>query len=99
MSILEHLYYGNICPNDRVVEKESEYKRLSDDIHRREEELMKGLHDQEKELYNEIVCMRGSQENIAQREIFVDGFRLGANMMLEILTQTDRQIRPLHPLK
>ena len=41
-------------------------------------------------MYENILQSRFEQEGISERETFIEGFRLGAQIMLEILTDPDK---------
>lgn len=87
MSILEELYNGNINPVERFVKKESEYQRISRDISKRQDSLYKTLTQEEREIYEDIFENNYKLEYISEKEGFIQGFRLGAKIMLEILTE------------
>ena len=92
MSILEELYNGNICPADKYMKRGSEYYEISRFLANKEDVFLENLTQEQKALYEEILDKRTDQENIYTKEIFVEGFRLGAQIMLEILTEQDRQL-------
>ncbi len=91
MSTLEKLYYGNVNPCERFIKKESEYHKLTMQLLDKEENLLKTVSSAEKALYEQIIEIKGEQENFSEKEMFIDGFRLGAQIMLEILTQPESQ--------
>ena len=85
-SILEELFYGNICPNTDCRSHDKETKQLMGYIADHHDNLLSSLNDQQKEIlekfddcYNELV-------DINEREIFSYAFKLGARIMLEVLT-------------
>ena len=85
-SILEELFYGNICPNTDCRGRDKETKQLMGYIADHHDNLLSSLNDQQKEIlekfddcYNELV-------DINEREIFSYAFKLGARIMLEVLT-------------
>ena len=84
-SILEELFYGNICPNTDCRSQDKETKRLMGYIADHHDNLLSALNDEQKELlesYNEL-------PDINEREIFSYAFKLGARMMLEVLSNTE----------
>ena len=91
MSAIKNLYYGNIEPCDLYVKKGSEYELLSKKLVELEDTFFETLNDSEKALYEQIWDHRGKQESIVEEDLFSSGFRLGARLMLEILTNPDRQ--------
>ena len=85
-AILEELFYGNICPNTDCRSHDKETKQLMGYIADHHDNLLSSLNDQQKEIlekfddcYNELV-------DINEREIFSYAFKLGARIMLEVLT-------------
>ena len=84
-SILEELFYGNICPNTDCRSRDKETKQLMGYIADHHDNLLSTLNEQQKEIlekfddcYNELI-------DINEREIFAYAFKLGANLMLETL--------------
>ena len=69
-SILEELFYGNVCPNTDCRSKDKETKELTD----KQKEILEKFDD----CYNELT-------DINEREIFVYAFRLGARIAIEVL--------------
>ena len=95
MSKLKELYYGNICPIEKTIEKGSEYYEFSKKAVDEEEKLLKNLNNEEKEIYENILQYRSRQSCILEEEIFADGFRLGAQIILEILMPPKKQLRDI----
>ena len=91
MSILKELYNGNITPSERFVVSGSNYSKLLSTISEKEDELFKKLSHDEKTLYESIAEKKLMLESISEEEIFIDGFRLGAQIMLEIIQEPNKQ--------
>ena len=84
-SILEELFYGNICPNTDCRSRDKETKQLMGYIADHHDNLLSTLNDQQKEIlekfddcYNELI-------DINEREIFTYAFKLGARIMLAVM--------------
>ena len=84
-SILEELFYGNICPNTDCRSHDKETKQLMGYIADHHDNLLSTLNDQQKErlekfddCYNELI-------DINEREIFAYAFKLGAKLMLTVM--------------
>ena len=84
-SILEELFYGNICPNTDCRSQDKETKQLMGYIADHHDNLLSTLNNQQKELlekfddcYNELI-------DINEREIFSYAFKLGARLMLSVI--------------
>lgn len=85
MTILEELYYGNIHPAEKYVRKDGEYQKLTDRITRRFDKLTSTLNEEGIALLNEICEMISEREDLSEKETFVEGFCLGAQIMKEIM--------------
>ena len=84
-TILEELFYGNICPNTDCRSQNREAKQLMGYIADHHDNLRSTLNEQQKELlekfddcYNELV-------DINEREIFAYAFRLGMRITIEVM--------------
>ncbi len=84
-SILEELFYGNICPNTDCRSHDKETKQLMGYIADHHDTLLSTLNDQQKEIlekfddcYNELI-------DINEREIFTYAFKLGMMIAIEVL--------------
>ncbi len=96
MSVLEELYYGNISIAERAIKKGSEYDRLIKVGIEFENKLMKSMNKQQKELFENVFTTRFEQEDIMLTETFVEGFRLGAQIMLEVFSEPKRQLTSIY---
>ena len=84
-SILEELFYGNICPSTDCRSRDKETKQLMGYIADHHDNLLSTLNEQQKEIlekfddcYNELI-------DINEREIFAYAFKLGAKLMLTVM--------------
>ena len=88
-SILEELFYGNICPNTDCRSQDKETKQLMWYIADHHDNLLSTLNEQQKEIlekfddcYNELI-------DINERELFTYAFKLGAQIMLAVKSEKD----------
>ena len=88
-SILEELFYGNICPNTDCRSQDKETKRLMGYIADHHDNLLSALNDEQKELLEKFDDCYNELTDINEREIFSYAFKLGARIMLEILSNTE----------
>ena len=88
-SILEELFYGNICPNTDCRSQDKETKRLMGYIADHHDNLLSTLNDQQKEILEKFDDGYNELTDINEREIFSYAFKLGARIMLEILSNTE----------
>ena len=85
-SILEELWRGNIHPYERVGGLSEEEKELTGYISRHYEELESVLNEKQKSVLEKYSDCLTELSFINEKEIFVEGFCLGAKIMLEVMT-------------
>jgi hypothetical protein len=85
MSIIEDLWYGNISPCERDIKRSSEYSDVLERIVQIEADLHARLNDEEKEILERFVNCTNEMCCISEREIFVQGFMLGAKLIIEVM--------------
>ena len=85
-SILEELFYGNLCPNTDCRSKENEVKELMGYIADHHDNLLATLTDKQKEILEKFDDCYAELTDINEREIFVYAFRLGARIAIEVLS-------------
>ena len=84
-SILEELFYGNICPNTECRSNGKDTKQLMGYIADHHSALNETLSDKQKELFEKFNDCYDELTDINEREIFVYAFRLGARIAIEVL--------------
>ena len=85
-SILEELFYGNICPNTDCRSQDKETKQLMGYIADHHDNLLSTLNNQQKELLEKFDDCYNELTDINEREIFVYAFRLGMRIAIEVLS-------------
>lgn len=85
MTILEDLYYGNICPWERSVKKESREQKAVQLMVSDEEKLRETLTNQQKEMLDKYRDSYNKLLAICERESFVSGYILTTRIMVEIM--------------
>lgn len=85
MSVLEDLWYGNIAPWEREIKRSSEYSDVLERIVQHEKELHARLNDEEKEILEKFMNCTNEMCCISEREMFVQGFMLGAKLIIEVM--------------
>ena len=86
MKLLKGLALGNIQPMVRSFKKDSVYAKLLAEVTERQEKLIETLSPEQKELFdlaNEATVDLAVEND---QDLFVKGFVLGAQLMMEILT-------------
>ena len=84
-SILEELFYGNICPNTDCRSRDKETKQLMGYIADHHDNLLSTLNEQQKEILEKFDDCYAELTDINEREIFVYAFRLGARIAIEVM--------------
>ena len=84
MKILEELWYGNVAPGERSVDKGDRLWNLGRLILQNEEELAALLSEKAKEVLEKLRDNQSELNDLNECEVFVCGFRLGARIMLEV---------------
>ena len=85
--ILKELWNGEIILNERFVRSDSEYKCLTKLFDRMNDKLSKMMSEDEKECYDKICDLTSEMQSISEEEIFIEGFRLGAKIMLSVVCE------------
>ena len=85
MSIIEELYYGNICPCEMPIIKTEEYQTALKKLVDYEKSLLETLSNEQRELYNKMMENKIVVEMTESVEKFKSGFKLGAKFMQESL--------------
>lgn len=87
--ILSELFYGNIHPNEKQFIRNSEYGKAIKTVSDCEGRLMTLLSGKELELFEKLLKAQGDSSHINGREYFIEGFRLGARIALEVIEKND----------
>lgn len=93
--IIEDLYHGNIDPAAKAVIPQSKLDRATKLVVKKEEKLLQTLQQEDVELFMAYSNACDAVSLLMEEEMFAEGFRLGARMMLAMLTDDNREVRPL----
>ncbi len=85
MDILEDLYYGNLFPHEKCAKLDDETKELLVLLNRNEEKLIATLSDEQKETFEKYKDCNREISEICERNAFLNGFRLGARIIIEVV--------------
>ena len=86
-TILEELFYGNICPNTDCRSHDKETKQLMGYIADNHDNLLSTLNNQQKEILEKFDDCYSELTDINEREIFAYAFKLGARLMLAVVCE------------
>lgn len=87
--MLEELYFGNINPNEKQFIRNSDFDRAMQTISVNEEKLTELLDGKEKKLFLQMANAQSEINGITGVESFISGFRLGARIAIEIMSEDD----------
>lgn len=85
-TIIESMWYGNICSNDACNRLSGEEKELMGYISKHRENLQSTLTDRQKEIFERLEDCYEELSDINEREIFSYAFRLGARIAVEVMS-------------
>ena len=86
MSILEKLWCGEIKPTEYDPSPCKEYKELLSLVNRNEEKLRATMTDEQKALFDKHMECVVDLHALAECMLFQNSFRLGARIMVEVMT-------------
>lgn len=85
MTALENLYNGNINPCElEHLQKRSDYKNALVLVNQVQKKLEAVLDEEQKKLFSNYITYSDKMSLIIDEEIFKEGFRLAANILIEI---------------
>ena len=87
MLILENLYLGDIRPNERSFKRNSQYAKALDDLVKAGDALTDTLIEKQKEMFEDYVAAPREVSVLTDIETFCLAFKLGAKIMLDVLTE------------
>ena len=85
MTTLEDLYYGNISPHERYIQRGTRVDKLVKLICKNEDELNAGLTEKQKETFKKFKDCTSELSCITEREAFSSGFILATRIMAEVM--------------
>ena len=84
-SVLEELFYGNVCPNTDCRSNAKETKELMGYVADHHDTLISQLNEKQKEILEKFDDCWDELTDINEREIFVYAFKLGMRIAIEVL--------------
>ena len=87
MQILEELYIGNVRPGERSFKRNSQYAKALDELVKVGDALTDGFTEEQKELFEDYMTAQREVNVLTDCETFCMAFRLGAKIMLDVLTE------------
>ena len=91
MYVLRELWRGEISPTDRRVRQGSEYQQRAAEVRKQMMELTAMLPPEVKERMDTINDLKHDLSMMAEEDVFIYGFRLGARMILDVMGNYEGQ--------
>ena len=87
MSLIEQLYYGDLIPVEHPLLNPDKWRALIRQVTAAEDALLDGMTDEQRKKYQAYYDSASRHHAEETLESFQLGFRIGARLMLEILTE------------
>ena len=88
MRILEELWYGTIKDN-KFLKNNAKLAEMMDLLSKNADNLMENLSEKEKETFEKYKNCSAEIGQITEYENFVNGFKMGALMMIEVMKDSN----------
>ena len=85
--ILEDLYLGDVHPSERSFKKDTQYSRALNEAVKAGDALLGILTEKQKEQFEAYMTAQPEVNVLTDCETFCYAFKLGARIMLDILTE------------
>ena len=86
-SIINELWYGNICPQTDSRNNSSKMKELMEYMARHHDDLLKTMTDEQKEIFEKFHDCWDEYVSLAEAAIFEYAFKLGMQIAIETFTE------------
>ena len=87
MNVIKELWHGNIVPQDDSRNNSPQMKELMEYMARHHDDLLKSMTDEQKEIFEKFDDCWSEYMSLAEAAIFEYAFKLGANLILNVLEQ------------
>lgn len=88
MLFLKDFWYGNISPGEGRYHSKKEYKEAWRLVESMEDKLKEQLSPEDFELFTQYHDAEGKAGDIENADIFIEGFRMGALIVMDVLLKT-----------
>lgn len=86
-SIIEDLYYGKLYPSEQIVPNDPRYRMLNQQISEMMQLWRQKLSEEDFRQLEAMLDLQGESNSIHNKATFVQGFKMGASMMIEVLNE------------
>ena len=87
MHILEELYIGSVRPGERMFKRNSQYAKALNETVKAGDSLTDVLTPEQKVLFEDYMTAQREVNVLTDCETFMYGFKVGAKIMLDVLTE------------
>lgn len=92
-NILDELYYGNLHPEECIIPTDPEYRPLNKKISKLMEEARERLSEKDFATLEQILDLTSDSSSMVTSASFVEGFRIGALVMVEVFCREGKMVR------
>ena len=92
MFFIDKLWGGEITPSQKAIRKGSDYHKLLHKITCAVSAFEEGLDENAKVRFREIEQAQAKLNGIENEETFIEGYRLGTGMILDVLNEYKGQL-------
>lgn len=82
----EILWYGNIRPTERTIQRGGELDNLMKLFCQNEDDLMQGLTEKQKESFEKFKTCQAEITDVFETETFTPDFTIATKFMVEVMT-------------
>lgn len=86
IQILEDLYLGDVRPNERFFQRNSQYAKALDEVVKVGDTLSESLNEEQKKLFEDFMDAQHEVTVLTDCETFCYAFKLGSKIMMDVLT-------------
>ena len=87
MQVLEELYLGGIRPGEHIGKRNRQYEKALENTIKVGDALTASLTPEQKELFENYMDAQREVNVLTDCDMFIYGFKLGAKIMMDILTE------------
>lgn len=91
-TILKALYYGQLHPDEVIVPSQPEYRSLSRQVAAQSEQWRERLGEKAFRELEEYFILCDNVNSMDVEAAFLHGFRLGANLLIEIISNREELV-------
>lgn len=85
-SVIEDLYNGDLCPSSQFHYTLDDIRKKWEELDQVETDFMDNLSEPMQEQFDNILDRRLEMANLDLTQAYVEGFKLGAKLLIEVLT-------------